>query len=186
MNKTPHTTLPAAATKSQPAVDHPSSPSGLAATLSQQHPLPSSSLPSLPSPVALSAVRLSPNFTLGEFLNLPKYPENVPTPQVIANLVFGCHLLLEPARKVVGPILVNSGFRCEQVNRKVGGVVRSQHLLGQAADIRPSDPSQFLRLVDFLRRHPLTDQLLTGTNWLHVSWNPFATARHDVRIGFYR
>ena len=134
----------------------------------------------------LNEIKLSQHFLLGEFLNLKKYPENIPTMQVVANLTYGCHLLLEPAREIVGPIIINSGFRSEAVNRKVGGVSNSQHLIGQAADIRPKDPAQFQRLVDFLRHHDLTDQLLTGSTWLHISWNPFATPRHYVRIGYYK
>ena len=81
----------------------------------------------------LDGVRISPHFKLNEFLNLKKYPENIPTMQVVANLTYGCHLLLEPARQIVGPIIINSGFRNETVNRRVGGVKNSQHLLGQAA-----------------------------------------------------
>ena len=134
----------------------------------------------------LNDVRLSLHFRLGEFLNLGKYPENIPTMQVVANLTYGCHFLLEPARLIVGPIMINSGFRCEAVNRKVGGVHNSQHLIGQAADIRPADPKQFARLVEFLRSHALTDQLLSGSNWLHISWNPFAPPRHYIRIGYYK
>ena len=61
-----------------------------------------------------------------------------------------------------------------------------RHLLGQAADIRPKDPHQFQRLVDFLRNSEYTDQLLTGNGWLHISWKPFGTPRHDVRIGYYK
>ena len=129
---------------------------------------------------------LSPHFKLGEFLNLKKYPENIPTMQVVANLTYGCHLLLEPARQIVGPIIINSGFRSEAVNRKVGGVRNSQHLIGQAADISPKDPAQFQRLVDFLKAHDLTDQLLTASTWLHISWNPFASPRHYIRLGYYK
>ena len=134
----------------------------------------------------LDGVRLSPHFKLGEFLNLRKYPENIPTMQVVANLTFGCNLLLEPARILVGPIIVNSGFRCEAVNRKVGGVHNSQHLIGQAADIRPRDPVQFWQLVEFLKICEHTDQLLTGNGWLHISWNPFTPPRHYIRIGYYK
>ncbi len=134
----------------------------------------------------VSSVRLSLHFKLIEFLNLGKYPENIPTMQVVVNLTYGCHFLLEPARQEVGPIMINSGFRCEAVNRQVGGVTNSQHLVGQAADIRPKDPQQFQRLVDFLRRHALVDQLLTGSNWLHISWNPFGPPRHYIRIGYYK
>ena len=103
---------------------------------------------------AIDGVRLSPHFLLREFLNLNKYPENIPTMQVVANLTYGCHQLLEPARLMVGPIIVNSGFRCESVNRQVGGVRNSQHLVGQAADIRPKDPVQFQTLVDFFTFRP--------------------------------
>ena len=134
----------------------------------------------------LNNIRLSPHFKLGEFLNLKKYPENVPSMQVVVNLTYGCHLLLEPARQIVGPIIINSGFRNEAVNRRVGGVKNSQHLIGQAADIRPQDPAQFQRLVDFLKTNALTDQLLTGSSWLHISWNPFALPRHYIRIGYYK
>ena len=133
-----------------------------------------------------NSVSLSPHFKLGEFLNLGKYPENIPSTQVVANLTYGCHQLLEPARQIVGPIIINSGFRNEAVNRTVGGVTNSQHLIGQAADIRPKDPAQFQRLVDFLRHHTLTDQLLTGSTWLHISWNPFAQPRHYIRLGYYK
>ena len=134
----------------------------------------------------LNNVKLSQHFSLAEFLNLGKYPENIPTMQDVANMTYGCHQLLEPARLLVGPIIINSGFRCEAVNRQVGGVSNSQHLLGQAADIRPQDPQQFQRLVDFLQSHDLTDQLLTGSGWLHISWIPFGIPRHYIRIGYYK
>ena len=133
----------------------------------------------------INDTRLSPHFRLDEFINLHKYPDNKPTMQYVANMTYGCLMLLEPARQVVGPILINSGFRNPRVNALVGGVRNSQHLLGQAADIRPQDPQQFQRLVDFLQSHDLTDQLLTGNGWLHISWAPFATPRHDIKVGYY-
>ena len=131
-------------------------------------------------------VRLSPHFKLNEFIKADKYPDNKPTLQDVVNMAYGCLLLLEPARAIVGPIIVNSGFRNSRVNRLVGGVSSSQHTRGQAADIRPKDPSQFQRLVEFLRTSPHTDQLLTGSGWLHISWSPFAQPRHFVRLGYYR
>ena len=134
----------------------------------------------------LNGVRLSPHFKLSEFLNLGKYPENIPPMQVVANLTYGCHQLLEPARLITGPIIINSGFRCEAVNRKVGGVRNSQHMTGQAADIRLKDPGQFLRLVEFFKSWEFTDQLLTGSSWLHISWTPFGAPRHYIRIGYYK
>ena len=131
-------------------------------------------------------IRLSTHFMLSEFLNLKKYPDNLPDTQQLLCLHYGCLMLLEPARQEVGPIIINSGFRNDDVNRKVGGVKNSQHLLGQAADIRPKDARQFQRLIEFLKAHDQTDQLLTGNGWLHISWNPIATPRHDVRVGYYK
>ena len=131
-------------------------------------------------------IKLSNHFTLAEFCNFSKYPDNLPTPQVLFNLKYGCQYLLEPARREVGPIIINSGFRNSRVNVLVGGVKNSQHLYGEAADIRPKDPQQFQRLVDFLRANEYTDQLLTGNGWLHISWTPFAAPRHFVRIGYYK
>ena len=129
----------------------------------------------------INSVRLSPHFYLREFLQLKRYPKNVPTLQAVVNLTYGCLMLLEPARLIAGPIIVTSGFRCEEVNRKVGGVTRSQHLTGQAADIHLADPSRFRQLVEFLKTCEHTDQLLTGSTWLHVSWTPFAM-NHICRI----
>ena len=134
----------------------------------------------------LNDIRLSSHFTLGEFIHLRKYADNVPTIQAVVNMTYGCHMLLEPARKVVGPIIINSGFRCSRVNALVGGVNNSQHLLGQAADIRPRDLAKFQQLIDFLQHHPQTDQLLTGSGWLHISWSPLTPPRHFIRLGYYK
>jgi hypothetical protein len=134
----------------------------------------------------INDTRLSPHFKLGEFLNLSKYPDNKPTMQHVVNMTYGCLMLLEPARQQVGPIIINSGYRNPRVNTLVGGIKSSQHLLGQAADIRPKDPAQFQRLVAFLKACEYTDQLLTASSWLHISWNPFGSPRHFVRLGYYK
>src|SRR5690242_10311706 len=49
------------------------------------------------------------------------------------------HLLaaLEALRERVGEaVLVLSGYRCPEHNRRVGGAANSQHVLGKAADVR--------------------------------------------------
>ena len=134
----------------------------------------------------INDVRLSPHYKLSEFLNIGKYPDNKPTLQDVANMTYGCLMLLEPARLEVGPIIINSGFRNSRVNRLVGGVGNSQHLIGQAADIHPKDPARFWTLVEFLKKCEYTDQLLTGNGWLHVSWAPFTPPRHMIRSGYYK
>lgn len=130
--------------------------------------------------------QLTEHFTLSEFCNFAKYPSNKPTSLQRYNMLHGCIHILEPARAVVGPIIVNSGFRNPKVNKRVGGVRNSQHLEGCAADITTKDISQFPKLIELLRANRHVDQLLTGTTWLHVSWNPWGPPRHDIRIGYYR
>lgn len=44
---------------------------------------------------------------------------------------------LQNVRDLVGfPLPINSGYRCEEHNKKVGGDENSTHVLGLAADIR--------------------------------------------------
>lgn len=38
-------------------------------------------------------------------------------------------------REIKEPLYINSSYRCEKENRKVGGVPRSYHLFGMAADV---------------------------------------------------
>ena len=45
--------------------------------------------------------KLSNHFTLDEFLNVSKYPDNKPTMQHMVNMTYGCLMLLEPARQVI-------------------------------------------------------------------------------------
>ena len=58
--------------------------------------------------------------------------------EVKANIKALVDNVLDPLREAYGkPINVNSGFRCEKHNKEVGGVPNSQHVKGEAADIRP-------------------------------------------------
>ena len=58
------------------------------------------------------------------------------------NLTRLCCTVLEPLRALVGPLRVNSGYRCEAVNAAVGGSSNSAHLYGRAADIVPLTPGE--------------------------------------------
>ena len=69
----------------------------------------------------MDKTKLSAHFLLSEFIRLDKYPMNIPSAEAVANMAYGCKQLLEPARAVVGPIIINSGFRNKTVNRRVGG-----------------------------------------------------------------
>ena len=104
--------------------------------------------------------------------------DNKPTTQKMINLVYLCAFVLEPLRVAMGkPIKISSGYRCERLNKSVGGVYNSQHLNGQAADIDIQGDMAFGRKIfEYIRDHLPFDQLIwehnpkTGTYWVHVSF----------------
>ena len=100
------------------------------------------------------SVQLTPNFTLGELTTTKTGLSNVPNEEQINQLRKLCRDILEPLREEIScryghrdvsgwpehiPLIVNSAYRSPAVNKSVGGVPTSQHLLGQAADIVPLD-----------------------------------------------
>ena len=48
------------------------------------------------------------------------------------------------------PIIISSGFRSEEVNRKCGGAKGSNHLTGCAVDIKCYGPEQMIRMAGIL------------------------------------
>jgi hypothetical protein len=85
------------------------------------------------------------------------------------NAVDLCNEILEPLRDEVGPIHLDSLFRCDEVNTGVGGQESSQHKLAQAADIivRKKTPAQICAKIVELSL-PF-DQLIEEFGWIHVS-----------------
>lgn len=83
------------------------------------------------------AIKLTPHFTLEEMTVTKTGLENVPNVTQTNQLRILCRDILEPIRDLgkCSPIIVNSAYRSPAVNKAVGGVPSSQHLLGQAADI---------------------------------------------------
>ncbi|MBQ9822307.1 MAG: peptidase M15 [Muribaculaceae bacterium] len=81
--------------------------------------------------------------------------------------------VLDPLREAWGgPIRVNSGYRCPELNEAVGGTPGSQHLRGEAADITVGSRSANRRLLDLIKRLNLpVDQCIDekGCRWIHVS-----------------
>lgn len=124
-------------------------------------------------------------FTIGEMLYSSKALELginncKTTPAIEANLDALISDILDPAREIFGkPILVSSGYRCEQLNahKDIKGKPTSQHLFGQAADLQvcSGGEKELRRLFDILASMPSFDQLLYERNskwkvWIHVSY----------------
>lgn len=127
---------------------------------------------------------LSDNFTLEELISSntakAKGIDNTPGAIEKQNLKLLAQTVLQPIRDKYGkPISVTSGYRCPKLNAAVGGSKTSQHLKGQAADIKCTATSKaelFNLIKDMINKGELTvGQLIWeyGTkkepNWIHVS-----------------
>ena len=102
---------------------------------------------------------------------------NTPPLQQIIHLVYLAAYVLEPLRVAMNrPIKIGSGYRCEKLNKLVGGVSNSQHLKGQAVDISIDGDLEFgKRVFEYIKNHLPFDQLIwehnkSGTYWVHVSY----------------
>lgn len=124
-------------------------------------------------------MQLSKNFSLDEFLKsstATRYKiNNTPNNNVINNLKDLCINVLQPIRDNFGkPLTISSGFRCKELNDKVGGARNSQHLIGQAADFHIKGVpfnDVMMWCVDNLIFDQLIDEYSKNTHWLHISFN---------------
>lgn len=112
---------------------------------------------------------------------------NDPPVWVIRNLERLIETILDPLREAYGePIIVNSGYRSIPVNNAVGGSKTSQHLKGQAADIRGRDRFETYKILQIARYSDIPfDQLINEhpdadgyPTWVHISWA--LRPRHEV------
>lgn len=128
--------------------------------------------------------KLTPNFTLEELCASTtariRRIDNTPPEAVKKNLALLARNVLQPIRDAYGfPITITSGYRCPRLNSAVGGAKTSQHMAGEAADIKCSATSKaelFNLIRNMVKRGDIqVGQLIWeyGTRkepkWIHVS-----------------
>lgn len=131
-----------------------------------------------------AGTRVSPHFLYAELVTTDHREfideqENAP-PQIRANLVRLAVDLLEPARAIVGPLRVNSAYRCPGLNVAIGGSKTSRHMDGLAADVYPLD----LELRDAYERLaqsglPFDQIIFEFGRWIHIG---AALHGHEPRL----
>lgn len=103
--------------------------------------------------------------------------DNTPNEQEKEKLRKLAEDVLQPIRDAWrSPIVVNSGYRAEAVNKAVGGAKNSQHRLGEAADISIGGKERNKKLFNFINKLIQKGTIKVGQlideynySWIHVS-----------------
>ena len=104
--------------------------------------------------------------------------KNTPDDYQITNMVNIGVNVFEPLRKYVGgPIRISSFYRCEELNRAIGGSSRSQHCEGRAIDLDDTlGHKTNAEMYQYIKDNLSFDQLIwefgddTNPDWIHVSY----------------
>ena len=93
--------------------------------------------------------------------------------------------VLQPLRDVYQkPMAINSGYRCPELNRIVGGAATSQHVKGEAADIKTGNQTESYRLARLAKTTPEIfreiDQMILYPTFVHISHRRVGTQRNQI------
>jgi len=119
-------------------------------------------------------MKLTPNFSLEELTHSETAErlglDNTPNADVKANLTRLARFL-EEVRRVLGrPIMVNSAYRSQEVNKSIGSKPTSQHCIGCAADIKVPGLTPDNIVKEILKTNLEYDQLIREfDSWVHIS-----------------
>jgi len=117
---------------------------------------------------------MTKNFTLAELTKTSTGLPNELPKHLEGNLRALAENVLQPARDALGPIQVTSAYRSPEVNRKVGGASKSQHVQAQAADLKFHGGNDVL--FKWIARNLDFDQIIwefgndVEPAWVHVSY----------------
>jgi hypothetical protein len=104
--------------------------------------------------------------------------DNNPGAYESTNMVGVAENVFEPLRRwVEGPIKINSFYRCEDLNRAIGGSSRSQHCEGRAIDLDDTFGHKTnSEMFYYIKNNLSFDQLIwefgdsKNPDWIHVSY----------------
>lgn len=119
-------------------------------------------------------MKLSPNFTLEEFLVSQTAERNgidmTPPDDVVDNLERLCVKCLQPLRDEVGrSIFISSGFRPPELNKLIGGSETSAHQYGRAADFKVAGETPYDTCQTIIRLDLPFDQVIHEFGrWVHL------------------
>jgi uncharacterized protein YcbK (DUF882 family) len=132
----------------------------------------------------MADAKISKNFTWSEFTKSDvatryRIMNAITDWDVRDNIIALVENILQPLRDAWGrPLFINSGYRCKELNEKVGGVETSQHRKGQAADVGCSDPLGLAKLL--LKMDLDFDQAIVYPSFLHISYKDEGKNRRQL------
>jgi len=98
--------------------------------------------------------------------------DNTPTPAILETLKYTA-LQLDKVRELLNkPVNISSGYRCLQVNRRLGSKDTSQHLKAEAVDFKCELFGNPRNVFEAIRKSDIHfDQLILEFNsWVHISF----------------
>lgn len=118
--------------------------------------------------------------------------ENIPTEYELQNMGLVAEKVFEPLREwVKGPIKITSFFRCDELNKTIGGSSKSQHCEGRAIDVDDiynykSNAEMFYFIKDNLNFDQLIWEYGNSHNpdWVHLSFISETQNRQRVLQAF--
>jgi zinc D-Ala-D-Ala carboxypeptidase len=139
-------------------------------------------------------MRLTPNFSLEQLIYSETAEreriDNTPAAEILTNLRRLAEGL-EQVRTLTGfPLEISSGYRCPELNSRVGGAKTSQHTRGQAADFTCDEFGPPLALIKAIRDSDIGfDQcILEYAKWVHISFRAAPRGKvltiYDPREGY--
>ena len=138
-------------------------------------------------------MNLSKHVTIDEFCYSPtaikKGIHNVMNATQVQKAIQLCENVFEPIRNHLGkPIKISSAYRCQQLNKLIGGASGSQHTKAEAFDLELTDR----KLFDWIIKNVEFDQAIyefgndAHANWFHISYrkgNNRKQALRAIKIG---
>ena len=117
--------------------------------------------------------QLTPHFSLKEMTVTSTGLPNIPQGKQLENLIYTARQM-ELVRQILGnkPIIINSAYRSEAVNRAVGGVPTSAHAHGFGVDfVCPSFGTPYEVCMAIARSGLIFDQLIhEKRSWIHIGF----------------
>lgn len=103
---------------------------------------------------------------------------------VIDNIIFTMECLDKIRDEYGLPLYISSGYRCPELNKKVGGKEKSQHLKGQAADVNLGSVEKNRAFFNWCQFNADFDQLIDESNyqWVHISFKKSGNRKQILHL----